>query len=78
MEKKDKNDAKKEGMEHMGSCCGPEMAKRMESCCASEMMEKMKAFMESRDSKRKMGACCCASDKFAKDSKESGEDEATG
>ena len=78
MEKKDKSDAKKDGVEHMGSCCGSEMSNRMQFCCGSEMMEKMRAFMESRDSKRKMGACCCDSERFAKDSKESGEDGAAG
>lgn len=78
MEKKDKSDAKKEGTEHMGFCCAHDMAKRMKSCCAPEMMEKMKAFMESDDFKKKMKSFCCDSDKFAKDSKESGEDEAAG
>lgn len=78
MEKKDKSDAKEEGAEHMGSCCAPKMAKRTQSCCASEMIEKMRSFMESRDSKRKMGACCCDSERFAKDSRESGEDGAAG
>ena len=76
MEKKDKSNAKNKGAEWMGSCCGPEMAERMKSFCTPEMMEKMKAFMESDDFKKRMGACCCASGKFAKDSKESGKDEA--
>ena len=78
MEKKDKSDAKKEGTDRMSSCCGPDMKKRIESFCTPEMTERMKAFMESDDFKKKMRSCCCGFDKYAKDSKETGEDEAAG
>ena len=76
MEKKGKNDKKKEGMEHIGSCCSPDMAKKMRSCCNPEMIERMKAFMESDDFKKRMKSFCGVSGPCTPNSKDSDEDTA--